>query len=122
MLTEVAHVVQTNPDSAFRRHDTRLHTAVGATAAPEQARLRLLGQWEWVSSEGGFAGGTYGPADWGYTWQLSFLDDGTVIDFRDGVEVARSVFMIEDSYGNDILTVEDSDPMVEPFGTAIGTV
>jgi hypothetical protein len=94
-----------------------LIAASGARACPPETPGRILGAWEWVRAEGGFVGGVYGPAEWGYTQQLVFAADGSVIEYRDGVERARSTWTLDCGGPEPTLTAAGADPEVFPLST-----
>ena len=100
--------------------------AAGVPAAiadcPPETVDQLLGTWEWVLDSGGFAGGEYGPEDWGFTQQLEFTEGGTVIDYRDGVEVARSAFVFDCAGGMSLVAEPDVMPLSEcgPYAVVFG--
>jgi hypothetical protein len=86
-----------------------------AAECPPELRAQLAGTWEWVRAEGGFVGGVYGPADWGYTQQLVFTPAGTVIEYRDNLERARSTSDLDCADGEATLTSATADPPVMPL-------
>jgi hypothetical protein len=75
----------------------------------------LLGSWEWVSASGGFAGGVYGPDDWGYTSQLVFAADGSVVEYRDEELYAQSTFELVGEGPGATLDAAPCDPPMMPF-------
>ena len=88
----------------------------GAVDRPGGTLDQLLGTWEWTTATGGFAGGVYGPDDWGYTSQLLFLADGTVAEFRDETPYAQSTFVLTGDGPGATLGAQPSSPSVTPFG------
>ena len=53
---------------------------------------RLYGSWEWLSAEGGLAGGVRTPESEGFTRRLVFTRPNRVELFRDGVPEAETTF------------------------------
>lgn len=92
-------------------------TPLPAVECPPVSPARLAGTWEWVRAEGGFSGGIYGPADWGYTQQLVFTPVGGVIEYRDNVERARSTYELDCADGEAVVTAATADPPVMPLAT-----
>ena len=86
-----------------------------AVECPPELRAQLAGAWEWIRAEGGFVGGVYGPADWGYTQQLDFTPGGAVIEYRDNLERARSTYDLDCADGEAALTSATADPPVMPL-------
>jgi len=86
-----------------------------AGECPPDVRARLAGSWEWVRAEGGLVGGIYGPADWGYTQQFVFTSEGTVIEYRDNHERARSTYALDCADGETTLTCPVTEPAVMPL-------
>lgn len=56
----------------------------GCSILSDQDKNKLTGSWNWVSSQGGFAGWTLTPESTGYTQTLTFYEDRTYTITKDG--------------------------------------
>jgi hypothetical protein len=57
----------------------------------------LPGCWEWDVVSGGIGGWVFTPTSEGYTAQVEFLPDGTLIVYRDEAETGRSTWSLDGS-------------------------
>lgn len=62
-------------------------------AEPDLAR-KIIGEWEWVESFGGFAGEHRTPESVGYTKKYVFRADHTFLQYRDDTLVVRAEYRI----------------------------
>ena len=82
---------------------------------PVSVKDKLVGEWFWVQSTGGWTGGTITPDSVGYSIILSFEEDGTYRKFQNDTLVFICSYTIERKEYNtelrDFLIIEDPDQM-----------
>lgn len=62
--------------------------------APTETDSRLIGQWIWQKSSGGFAGTTNTPQSAGYTQSIEFTSNSIYIRKKNGIEVERRTYSL----------------------------
>lgn len=79
----------------------------------------LFGEWEWVSSTGGFAGWTLTPESQGYTQSACFRSDSTFVFYKSDSLIAYGTFELRGTdHGRAIRYVPS---MGNPLANGVGS-
>lgn len=61
---------------------------------PNADAEKLIGNWLWINSSGGFSGAIINPSTEGYTKKVEFRKDGLYAEFRNDKVVENTQFLI----------------------------